>query len=328
MTRLEYRPADDLLFYLLFAEGFKPGIVEDGNAIEGIYSGPGDPAFVAALAETIALNNSADEQARAFVEPELSKNVELGFKLGLLDGAMTLNGALFNTRYTDLQVSGVAIESDGSEIFRSTNAAAASIKGLEVELNWAVSRAGFLSGNFALLDAHYDRFLAIDRDFPRYGQSWNPSANNPGVPDLVDYSGNQLKQAPELSLTLAYHHVFSLPNGSLLTPQLRFTYSDKVYFDEANRGARSGQLLNNRTGQWEPDPNGSASRIDFQPSFGLWDASLKYEPASGGWSLVASVTNLGDELVKSDAHTPEAASPLFYTAPPRTLSLGLSAQFQ
>mgnify|MGYP000093570768 CR=1 FL=1 len=328
MGRLEYRPSEGALLYLLFAEGFKPGIVEDGTAISGVYTGKGDPAFQVALAEAIALNNGGDEQSRAYVEPEHSKNLEFGFKLDLLDGALRLNGALFSTRYSDLQVSGVAIESDGSEIFRSTNAAAASIKGLELELNWALRQGGRFSGHLSLLDATYDHFLAVDRDFPRYGQTWNPSANNADIADLIDYSGNQLKQAPKLSASLAYSHNFVLGNGGMLTPQLRFTYSDKVFFDEANREARSGELFNNLSGLWQPDPNGAAKDIDFQPAYGLWAASLKYEPPMGQWSLVASMDNITDELVRSDAHSPEASSPAFYLGPPRTLSVRLSSKFE
>ncbi len=328
MARLEYRPKEDFLLYWLFAEGFKPGIVEDGAALQGVYDGREDPAFQAALQALIEVNNGSDEQSRAYVEPEQSKNLEFGFKFGLLDGALTLNGALFNTRYSDLQVSGVAIESDGSEIFRSTNAAAASIRGLELELNWANSLGGQLTGHLALLDASYDRFLAVDRDFPRYGQTWNPSANNPDVPDLVDYSGNQLKQAPKVSLGLSYSHAFRLRNGAVFTPQLSFNYSGIVYFDEANREQRSGALLNNLSGVWEQDPNGSAKGIDFQPAYSLWGASLKYEPQSGAWKLVARVNNIGDELVRSDAHGPESAQPSFYVGPPRTVSVSLSAQFE
>ena len=328
MGRLEYRPGDGTLLYLLFAEGFKPGIVEDGTAIEGFFTGVGDPAFQEALVDAIAVNNGEHEQSRAYVEPEHSKNFELGFKLSLLNGGLTFNGALFNTRYSDLQVSGVAIESDGSEIFRSTNAAAASIKGLELEVNWALASGGRFSGNVSLLDATYDHFLAVDRDFPRYGQTWNPSAGNEVIPDLVDYSGNKLKQAPKVSLSIVYSHAFNLRDGGLLTPQLRFSYSEKVFFDEANREGRSGELLNNRTGLWEPDPNGAAQGIDFQPAYGLWAASLKYEPRSGQWSLVASVDNISDELVRSDAHSPEAQSPAFYVGPPRTVSVRLSTRFE
>lgn len=327
MARLEYRPVDEVLLYLLYAEGFKPGIVEDGTSVSGVYSGSQDPAFKAALAEAIDINNGRDEQTRAYVEPEASENLELGFKLDLLDGAMTLNGALFNTRYRDLQVSGVAVDADGIEMVSSTNAAAATIRGLELELNWASSLNGRFSGFVSLLDARYDQFLGADNNFPRYGQSWNPSANNAAIPDLMDFSGNQLKQAPSLSLGLNYSHRLPLANNLSLTPQLNVRYSDKVYFDEANRESRSGQLLDNRTGLWVSDPNGAANDIDFQPAYWLWGASLTLEALDGDWSLELYGRNLTNELVRYDVQSPELTSPEFYLAPPRTFGLHLATRF-
>lgn len=327
MARVSWRPRPRALLYLLYAEGFKPGIVEDGGSLEGVYAGADDPRFRAALADLIATNNSDNPQARAYVEPETSTNLELGFKLGLLDGAMTLNGALFNTHYRDLQVSGVAVDERGFERVRSTSAASATIRGLELELNWATSLNGHLGGFLSLLDARYDRFLGVDNDFPRYGQTWNPSAGDTDIPDLVDFSGNQLKQAPKLSFGLNYSHSVTFRGLARLTSRLGVRYSDRVYFDEANRGWRSGKLLDNRTGLWVEDPNGPAASIDFQPAYWLWDAGIRIEPSAGNWWVELYGENLTDELVRYDVETPELARPEFYLAPPRTLGVHLGVQF-
>jgi len=326
MARAEYRPASGLLLYLLYAEGFKPGIIEDGRALSGVFSGADDPAFQSALSELIAQNNGRDGPVRAYVEPETSQNLELGFKLDLLNSAMTLNGALFHTRYLDLQVSGVVVDLDGVETVSSTNAASATIRGLELELNWA-SRQGRVSGFISLLDAHYDQFIGVDNDFPRYGQTWNPSANDPNIPELMDFSGNQLKQAPKLSLGLNYSHRLALGEGFTLTPRLDVRYSDQVFFHEANRSDRSGQLLDNRTGLWVADPNGAAVDIDRQPAYWVWGAALKLEALTDGWWLGLYAKNLTNEQVRFDVQSPERASPEFYLAPPRSFGLNLGMNF-
>lgn len=326
MARVEYRPSPAVLAYLLYAEGFKPGIVEDGSPVIGHFSGGDDPAFQRALAEVIAINNGNDEQARAYVEPETSRNLELGFKLRLLDGAMTLNGALFRTGYSDLQVSGVVVDADGTQIVRSTNAAAATIRGLELELNWALGGYGRLSGFLSLLDARYDHFLSVDNDFPRYGQTWNPSAGDDEIPDLLDFSGNHLKQAPRSSLSMSYSKSLTLGSYWRVTPRLSAHYKADVYFDEANRGDRSGRLLDNREGEWIEDPNGAAANIDRQPAYWLWDGSLKIEPLTGNWDVELYIRNMTDKLVRYDVQTPEIAMPEYYIAPPRTFGVRLSAR--
>ncbi|WP_346838393.1 TonB-dependent receptor [Microbulbifer sp. SAOS-129_SWC] len=327
MARLSYHPADDALLYLLYAEGFKPGIVEDGGSLSGVYSGTDDPAYRAALADLLAANNSDDPDTRAYVEPETSANLELGFKLGFLDGAMTVNGALFDTRYRDLQVSGVTVDDAGFERVHSTNAASATISGLELELNWAPGANGHLTGFLSLLDARYDRFLAVDNDFPRYGQTWNPSANDADTPDLMDFSGNQLKQAPRLSFGLDYRHSVTIAGVARLTGHLGAHYSSRVYFDEANRGRRPGRLLDDRSGEWIDDPNGPAEHIDFQPAYWLWNAGLKIAPQGRDWWLELYGENLTDTLVRYDVQTPERARPEYYLAPPRTLGVHLQIEF-
>ncbi|WP_288131799.1 TonB-dependent receptor [Microbulbifer sp.] len=331
MARATFRPAPDRLFYLLFAQGFKPGIVEDGNSLDGVYSGLDDPDYQRALEAVIARNNSDDEAFRAYVEPETNANIELGFKLGLRDGAMTLNGALFNTRYRDLQVSGVAEDEDGTEIVRSTNAASATIRGLEMELTWATSLNGQLNGFFSLLDARYDRFFTVDNAYPRYGQTWNPAADDSSRsdnPDLVDYSGNRLKQAPRSSLSLNYTHTLHLGNWASARPTIGVRYSDRVYFDEANRGRRSGRLLDNRTGEWVTDPGGPVSELDYQPAYWLWSAGVKIEPVAGNWWLNLFGENLTNNPVRQDLQDADSAIPEYYLAQPRTLGLEFGLRFQ
>ncbi|MCQ3829005.1 TonB-dependent receptor [Microbulbifer elongatus] len=323
MTRVSYQPSDDLLLYLLYAEGFKPGIVQDGASLQGEYDGAGDPAYQSALAALIRRNNSG----AAYVGPETSANVELGFKLGLLDGAMTLNGALFDTCYRDLQVSGIAVEEDGTELIRSTNAPSATIRGLELELNWASSHNGRVSGFLSWLDARYDHFLAVDNEYPDHGRTWNPGADNPEITNLVNFSGNRLKQVPGLSLGLNYRHGFTLTDRLRATARGGLRYTTSMYFDEANRGNRTGWLLENDSGHWVEDPAGATRNIDRRDAATLLNVGLKLQPVGGNWWLDLYGDNLTNTLLASDVHEADVATPAYYYNLPRTFGVRLGLHF-
>ena len=72
----------------------------------------------------------------------------------LLDGAATLNIAVFHTEYEDLQVSIF----DSVASFNVQNAAGATSEGVEVEGRLMLSESLMVSGNMAFLDFEYDDF--------------------------------------------------------------------------------------------------------------------------------------------------------------------------
>ncbi len=325
MARAEWRASSNMLLYLMVAEGFKPGIVQDGGAVTGVFSGPEDPAFQSQLEAVFASNNSSEG---AYVGPEESRNWELGFKWQSLGKNLTVNGAMFYTDYDNLQVSRVSLNADGSEVFRSASVATATIKGLEVEFNWLPGRYSELKAHFSLLDAYYDEFLSVDAYFPDHGQTWNPSGGDPDQPALVDFSGNRMKQAPKFSAGLTYKHYFEPFHWGRVIASVGVNYSDEVYLSEANRKERSGHLLENATGLWVSDPNGAASNIDVQPAYWVWNTSLVIKPHEANWRLQAFVHNLTDKVVRYDVHAPETPEPLFYLAPPRTVGMRLSMDFR
>jgi len=320
MGRLEFRPSDNKLFYLMFAQGFKPGVVQDGNSVSGAYSGSNDPEFQAALSDTIALNNSVADNS-AYVDPEHSRNLELGFKLSLNQDTIAINGALFYTHYSDLQVSNIIVDEDGVESVRNVNAAVAAIKGFELEWDALLGNWGQISGQLSILDARYNQFLSVDDTFPEFGQTWNPGSNNGASSNQIDLSGNRLKQAPKLSLSINYQTEISLSDHYNLRPSISAYYSSKIYFDETNREQRSGTLYDHELGQWVSDANGSADDIDVQKAYWRWDASISINPIDSSWQLQFFVNNISNAVIKLDSASPDAENPEFYLAPPRTIGL-------
>ncbi|MEX2495766.1 MAG: TonB-dependent receptor [Woeseia sp.] len=114
---LSFRPTDDSLFYLTYAEGFRPG---GFNRIDSA----GVP--------------------KTYVSDEVT-NYELGWKTTLLDGAMRFNGSIYRIDWDGVQV-GIT-DFNISVITFTTNAADAEILGFEGDLSWAPT--DFLTVNAA-----------------------------------------------------------------------------------------------------------------------------------------------------------------------------------
>ncbi|NRQ43846.1 TonB-dependent receptor [Rheinheimera sp. YQF-2] len=285
MARLEWDFSPTVMLYSSYATGFKSGTIQDG----GRYTGTG-PFTQADLDAIIAGNNNEAAGTNAYVAPEENTSIELGLKGAFLDNTLQLFAALFTTEYTDLQVTSNITTATGADLLRKTNAGKATINGLELEAKWLVGPNGELNGTMAYLDAKYDEFLTTDSSYGADGIAFNPSAGNPNLPNLLDFSGNSLVQAPEFSMSLSYEHFFELSNGATVRPRVRGSYSSEVWFDPANRGDRPEGFRNLPY----------AADIDRQDAYTKLDASLVYQPSAGNWSLEAFVNNLTDKAIKSD----------------------------
>jgi outer membrane receptor protein involved in Fe transport len=181
---LEYQLAKDMLLYTRASRGFKSGAINVGGL-------QGDP-----------------------VRPETVTSLELGFKSAFLGNRGAFSGALFGSRYKDMQVSQVGL---ASAIL--TNASAAKINGAELELALRPVRELTLGLNLGLLDPTYTDFENVDL------------RNAPGT--RVNVSGKQLAQVSRAQASLSAE--WSQPVGSY-TVSLRsdYTWRDKFYFTEFN----------------------------------------------------------------------------------------------
>jgi iron complex outermembrane receptor protein len=130
-------------------------------------------------------NGTATSPGRGYA-PEWAFSYEGGFKSRIAGGRARVNVAAFYNDHTDLQVQQLLVPG----VLDITNAAAATIRGVETE--GAVHLPGRLQvgGHLAYLDARYDRYIA-------------PGPNNVSR----DVAGNRLSNSPEwsgrLSLTWA-----------------------------------------------------------------------------------------------------------------------------
>ncbi|MET0355212.1 MAG: TonB-dependent receptor, partial [Cellvibrio sp.] len=149
LLRYEYDLYVDLMTYTSVATGFKSGHIQDrGNE----------------------------------AKPEEVINFEFGVKANLLDGNMRFNSALYQADYTNLQFSdrdlfdmngdGV-VDSITSTVVR--NAAAAKVKGLEIEIDWAITPQDYFHVAAAFMKARFENFQTPDTLF---GNLFNPYVNS------------------------------------------------------------------------------------------------------------------------------------------------------
>jgi iron complex outermembrane receptor protein len=122
-------------------------------------------------------NLASNEPGRGYA-PEWAWSYEGGLKTSTANGRARLNVAAFLTDYTDLQV----MSTFRPGVIDITNAAAATIRGIEVE-GTTLLRAGLhAGGHVAWLNAEYDRYIAVGLG---------------GI--TADVAGNRLSNAPEWS---------------------------------------------------------------------------------------------------------------------------------
>ncbi len=177
----EYDLAPATMVYASIATGYKSGGFNDGCLAGSSALGIACPAVIAVPAETL------------FYQPETLKSWEAGLKSRFWNKRASLNLAVFNYDYTNLQLSGVAIVA-GAPRFVTQNAGAASVKGLELDGQVRASSTDSLTYALTLLDAHY--------------VSYKPNG-------VVSWAGEPLDRAPHSVFSLGWDHSFRLPHAAL-----------------------------------------------------------------------------------------------------------------
>ncbi|WP_019530028.1 TonB-dependent receptor domain-containing protein [Dasania marina] len=173
------------------------------------------------------------------VQPEYSWDYELGLKSEWLDNRLRFNVASFYTDYHDSQV--VQFQTtDNFGLFQTSNAASATVKGVELEVWGQLSNYLGVSGTYAYLDATFDRFIDLN------GR---------------DFSGSSLEQSPRHTISAALQYRRPLLGGDM---RLRVDYRyQSLSYREPDNGAAP----------WPPFSLVNAS-INYQPNDKRWELSL------------------------------------------------------
>jgi iron complex outermembrane receptor protein len=157
-------------------------------------------------------NLSAPNAGRGFA-PEWAWTYEAGGKWSLLGRRVNLNAAAYFTDYSDLQVQ-TPIRPGVVDI---ANAAAATIRGLEVEGQAQPAPGWTVGGHAVWLDARYDRYTAVGPDGSR-----------------VDVAGRRLSNAPEWSGRAWLEYATALRHLGVLSLFIDLVSQSTVFFTPLN----------------------------------------------------------------------------------------------
>jgi iron complex outermembrane recepter protein len=232
---LQWNASDNTMLYVKYAEALKAGGFVMSPPVGGALPNP----FV-------------------FL-PEYAEGYELGLKTRLLDGTLDFNVALYDTDYTDLQVS-VFVTQIGQ--FITTNAARAHTTGIEFDGRWAANDRFTLGFSGSIGEAEYDEYSGAPCN-TLDDKLWAAAGNGPPGSCRLDLAGAQLIQAPDWTVSLYPQFRFGLGANLRGTLGANVTLSDG-YVSSDNRDPLA------RFGSWQ--------RVDFRfavaPERGNWEVAL------------------------------------------------------
>ena len=186
---LEMRTRENALTYISATKGFKSG----------------------------GFNLTSRERGLGY-DPEWAWSYEAGVKTPILNGHGTVNVAAFRMTYNDLQVS-TGIRPGLIDV---ANAAAATIRGVELEGTTLVSPSLLVGGHLTWLDARYDRYIAT------------------GVGGIMsDVAGNRLNNAPVWAGRLWAEWSTRLAGASMLSLRADSTWQSTVFYTAFNSTVES-----------------------------------------------------------------------------------------
>jgi iron complex outermembrane receptor protein len=267
---------------------WKGGAEFDVTANSLLYASVGTGYKAGGYGDGVAPNNNP-------YNPEDILAYDLGLKNDLLGHRLQVNIDSFYDLYTNYQASGLAVVSGQSSLV-TINAGKAKIYGLELETASLLTDVDRLNLSVALLHARFTQFDLLG----------DPFSAGP-----VSYTGNNLPNAPDVTVNLGYQHVFNFAGGATITPRADMTYVASQDLDYHNYD------------------------VTKQGSYTKTDLSLSFDSANRTWRAMLYVHNLEDKAVlASAAPDPRAATiPIGQTSgfgsylPPRTFGIKLSARF-
>ncbi len=181
---VSYTLADGINSYVSASRGFKSGGF-DGRANNDFGFEPFDPEFV--------------------------WSYEAGLKTSFHGGRLVANAAYFYNDYSDVQVTSFGADPvTGVFVSQFTNAAAATIQGIELEVFALPTDELSLSASFGFLDAEYDRFDTLVG----------------GI--ATDVSGRRLVNAPRWNASLGATYERPVSNRLVAVAHLDAAYRDVV----------------------------------------------------------------------------------------------------
>ena len=156
-------------------------------------------------------------EARTPYDPEDVENFEVGLKSEWMDGRLRLNASVFTMDFQDKQEEVKAPDPNNptGQLSIVQNAGAATISGLEVEIQAQVSDALYIRANAGLLDAEYDEFSFM-----------SPTG-------MVDLSARDMRRTPDLTANVDATYSWDTAGGEAWV-RLAARFIGEHYVDTEN----------------------------------------------------------------------------------------------
>ncbi|MDH3337746.1 MAG: TonB-dependent receptor [Gammaproteobacteria bacterium] len=259
-VKLIWDANDDALFYLSWSKGFKSGSFDFRANNRSFYP----------------------DMASSFeFEDEEATNTELGTKLTLAGGAFELNGALFFTKFDNLQISIF----DGRLGFNVGNAASAEVFGAEMDMRWAASDYLTVTGGLAYTDFEFTDF---ENGQCYFGATPDVDLDGNGTPELCSYTGNSNQLVSDLQGNFSFD--IRVPVGRDLELHTRF---DIFYTDDYDASSTFDPKL-------------------VQDAYTMLNARVALGAEDGKWEVALLAKNLTDEKILTfGGDTPLATTTFF-----------------
>lgn len=212
------------------------------------------------------------------LRPEVLDMFEVGWKASLFDRRVRLNASAFYYDYKDLQVTRAASDpSTGAVVNLTENATTAKLKGIDLDLGWAITTQLTLDASMNILDSNYGKYLTIGQLLNSLATG-DPTAS--GARSVgFDASGQSLLRASDFSASVLLRYAPELSGGKIPI-SVGYSYKGPFNFD------------------FVVAPGMHRLR---QKGYGLLNAQIGFEPIDGRWSINAWAENLTNESYFDDA---------------------------
>ena len=219
-------------------------------------------------------------------QPEKVTSYETGWKNRLLDGSLVVNASAFYYDYTNLQLTQVV-----GLTSLITNAAAAKVKGLEVESTWRPEEHWTINANASFLSAKFSNFTNVDSLAPALGSQ--------------NVKGRYLASAPKFSTNIGVaYRTDPLSFGGRVIARADVSYRTKVYFREFN------------------------TALDAQKSYAVVNAALIWDSPDDKYRVRLFATNLlNEDYIVRQNSSDNFGSRFVSWGAPRQIGVELKANF-
>jgi iron complex outermembrane receptor protein len=224
------------------------------------------------------------------LNPETLDSYELGIKASLADDRVHFRSALFHYDVKDLQVSRGGV----GAFITTENAASATVRGLELDVDAAVTARLSLDAGVALIDSEYTDYIAgvlVPLTAPPFGSA--PLAGG------LDVRGRSLLRSPDEAAHVGVRYELALADGGRVPISVDYSYKGDYYFDFSPVAAT----------EWLR-----------QDAYDVLNARIAYASAGGGFEVGVWCRNLTDSAYYEDAVVQSASSRVSY-ADPRTFGV-------